>query len=92
MDIGHLSLLLDFTLLLPYFDQAIIEDSIKMQKARDYVNFRQYRKEAKTRWGFSKERCKAEWKTLLGDLSVPKAKDQQGCLTMPALENFQPEA
>ena len=69
-------------------NQVKASDSVSMQKKKQYINFREYRTEAKKRWGLSKQEAKAEWKTFLSDPSIPKSKDQRGWLTMPALHSF----
>lgn len=63
-------------------------DSIHLQKEKEYVNFREFRKLTKSKWGLSKAEAKAEWSTMLSDPSMPKATDQRGWLTMPAISQF----
>ena len=53
-----------------------MSDSIALQKAKDYVNIRQFVKECRRRWGMDKEVAKEEWKTLLADPKVPKSEDE----------------
>ena len=65
-----------------------MQDSISMEKVKNYVNIRQWVKEAKSRWGLAKATAKQHWKEFLGDASIPKCKDQMGWLAMPALEAF----
>ena len=48
------------------------------------MNERQYRKEAKKRWGLTKSECRTRWQTLLSDSAVPKMYDEEGWLCMPA--------
>ena len=64
-----------------------MSDSIALQKAKDYVNIRQFVKECRRRWGMDKEVAKEEWKTLLADPKVPKSEDERGWVTMPALSS-----
>lgn len=56
-----------------------------MSKEKDYVNVREFRRAARERWGYKKSDALARWKTMLQDPSVPKARDAEGWLTMPAL-------
>ena len=66
-----------------------VTDSIGLEKAKKYVNLREYIKKSKKRWGIKSEEAKNRWKDLLADPTIPKAKDQMGWLTMPALSVFQ---
>lgn len=65
-----------------------MSDSVRLAKTKDYVNFREFKKKAKKKWGMSKEEIATYWKSLLSDTAVPKSKDQMGWLTMPALSKF----
>ena len=68
--------------------QVEVKDSVELQKTKEYINVKQWIRECKKRWGFRSEKAKAEWKELLADPKIPKAKDQMGWLTMPALHVF----
>lgn len=72
--------------------QVEIQDAVHLQKAKEYVNFRQFRKEAKTRWGLNKKEAGDQWRLMLGDPSVPKSRDQMNWTTMPALHIFRSRA
>ena len=65
-----------------------MSDSVALQKGKNYVNVREYIKQAKKKWGMKREEAKAEWERMLSDPAIPKSKDQQNWLTMPALEKF----
>lgn len=65
-----------------------MSDSVTLKKGKNYLNFREFRKKAKEKWGMSKEKAKAEWQIMLADVTIPKSKDQQGWLTMPAIHQF----
>lgn len=60
-----------------------------MSKSKDYVNVREFRQAARERWGYKKKDALARWKALLQDPAVPKARDSEGWLTMPALSRVQ---
>ena len=68
-----------------------VTDSIGLEKAKKYVNLREYIKKCKKRWGIKSDDAKNRWKDLLADPTIPRAKDQMGWLTMPALSVFQSE-
>ncbi|CAK9072723.1 unnamed protein product [Durusdinium trenchii] len=69
-------------------EQVQVSDSVTLKKGKNYLNFREFRKKAKEKWGMSKEKAKAEWQIMLADVTIPKSKDQQGWLTMPAIHQF----
>lgn len=68
--------------------EVAVIDTSTLQKKKDYVNERQYRYEAKKRWGLSKKEAKERWQTLMNDSRVPKAYDEEGWLCMPALSGI----
>ena len=68
--------------------QVATEDSIALQKTKEFINLRQWAKASKERWGFSKKEAKRHWQEMLGDDRVVKSKDQMNWLTMPALHIF----
>ena len=67
-------------------------DSIALQKAKEYVNVRQWVKECKKRWAMPSKDAKVKWQELIGDPQIPKSKDQMGWITMPAIHVFSPWA
>ena len=52
-----------------------MQDSVGLRKTKNFVNYLEYRRECKKRWGMKKEECKERWLTLLGDKSIPRMKD-----------------
>ena len=78
---------LSFSAVKTLITEVDVSDSIALQKAKDYVNIRQFVKECRKRWGMKKDVAKDEWKTLLADPKVPKSEDERGWVTMPALSS-----
>lgn len=74
------------------FAKVGVEDSVALNKAKKYVNLREYIKKCKKRWGMKSEEAKQRWKDLLADPKIPKTNDQMGWVTMPALHVFEPRA
>ncbi|CAE7199173.1 unnamed protein product [Symbiodinium sp. KB8] len=56
-------------------EKATVQDSVGLRKTKNFVNYLEYRRECKKRWGMKKEECKERWLTLLGDKSIPRMKD-----------------
>lgn len=74
------------------FAKVGVEDSVALNKAKKYVNLREYVKKCKKRWGIKSEEAKKRWKDLLADPKIPKTNDQMGWVTMPALHVFERRA
>ena len=66
-----------------------MSDSMECRRSKEYINVRQFQKKCKKRWGLRTSEIKQRWRSLLGDPAVPKAKDEEGWLTMPALSVFE---
>lgn len=61
-------------------------DGVSLEKHKKYVNVRQFAKKAKKRWGMKSKEAIKRWNALLQDPSVPKTKDSEGWLCMPAMD------
>lgn len=70
-------------------EKVKVSDSIAMEKNKEYVNQREFRKACKRRWGLRGKDADVRWQDLLSDVNVPKSKDQMGWTTMPVLHCFQ---
>ena len=69
-------------------EKVRVSDSISMEKNKEYVNQREFRKACKRRWGLRGKDADVRWQDLLSDVNVPKSKDQMGWTTMPVLHCF----
>ena len=69
-------------------EKVKVSDSISMEKNKEYVNQREFRKACKNRWGLRGKEADMRWQDLLSDVNVPKSKDQMGWTTMPVLHCF----
>ncbi|CAE7507244.1 PLG [Symbiodinium necroappetens] len=69
-------------------EKVKVSDSISMEKNKEYVNQREFRKGCKNRWGLRGKEADMRWQDLLSDVNVPKSKDQMGWTTMPVLHCF----
>ena len=68
--------------------EVSVSDTMECKRTKEYINIRQFQRKCKKRWGLTTEEIKQRWRSLLGDTAIPKSKDEEGWLTMPALAVF----